>query len=926
MKLLNHIFTTIDNLNDFIEQINTDNTIFIQVLCGDFNLIKLQSVLDLLTKTLPLSNIIGSSTAGEICNGVISRKGILISLSLFEDVKVNTYYFPISNFESGAKAANKVIQQDTKACILFSEGLNSDPESFLDGFSSINKDVILAGGNAGDNFEFNKTFVIKGNKIFDDGVVLASLTSHNLVVFNQYTLEWTPVGREMLITKADKNIIYEIDNKPIVDVFSYYLGADAVKNIPKDTIEFPLIKVEGGISIARSMVGETTDGGFIFAGHLKEGDKVKFAIGNFDDVIVNAQKFQLKLTKKPIEATYIYSCSVRDLFLKEHLNYEFGLIEDIAPTSGFFTYGEYFHTKEKTQLLNISTTALSLSETNTLQKHQETFEVISKSSILKSLTHLANTTQKELNTNISFLAQYKSAMDRSSIVSKTDKNGIIIYVNDNFCEISGYSKKELMGANHNIIRHPSTPDSLFKVMWSTIKSGEIWRGTYKNISKSGEVYHVKTVISPIFDDGHIIEYIAVRIDITDIIKKDAVIRKSLIDSLTGLYNRRALLNKLEEKEEYNILVLMNLDRFSEINDYFGYDVGDQILVNFSLKLKKTFENNKNIFRLPSDDYAVIIKPEENIKDQTKSIALLIDQLTENSCKLNGHNISIDVSFGVAYGQNSVIYRLAHIALKEAKSTHRKFVFFNDEQNLINKIKNNINIINTIKSAIKDNRITPYYQGIVDNKTKKIVKYESLIRLIKKEGTVLSPFFFLEQSKKAKNYQYLTRIMITKTFETFVNLDYDFSINLTYSDIHSKETMCVLRDNLIKHSCGERLILEIVESEGIEHLEEVTLFIQQVKQYGCKIAIDDFGSGYSNFSYLAELDIDFIKIDGSLIQNIDTDANKRLAVESILYFAKNKGIKTIAEFVETESVFNIIVELGIDYSQGYLFSKPQKSVC
>jgi diguanylate cyclase (GGDEF)-like protein len=371
---------------------------------------------------------------------------------------------------------------------------------------------------------------------------------------------------------------------------------------------------------------------------------------------------------------------------------------------------------------------------------------------------------------------------------------------------------------------------------------------------------------------------------------------------------------------------MNLDRFSEINDYFGYDVGDQILVNFSLKLKKTFENNKNIFRLPSDDYAVIIKPEENIKDQTKSIALLIDQLTENSCKLNGHNISIDVSFGVAYGQNSVIYRLAHIALKEAKSTHRKFVFFNDEQNLINKIKNNINIINTIKSAIKDNRITPYYQGIVDNKTKKIVKYESLIRLIKKEGTVLSPFFFLEQSKKAKNYQYLTRIMITKTFETFVNLDYDFSINLTYSDIHSKETMCVLRDNLIKHSCGERLILEIVESEGIEHLEEVTLFIQQVKQYGCKIAIDDFGSGYSNFSYLAELDIDFIKIDGSLIQNIDTDANKRLAVESILYFAKNKGIKTIAEFVETESVFNIIVELGIDYSQGYLFSKPQKSVC
>lgn len=925
MKLLNHKFTTIEKLSLFIEKINKNKTIFIQVLCGDLNLIKLQSVLDLLATKLPLSSIIGSSTAGEICNGVISRKGILISFSLFENVKVDTYYFPTSNFETGVKAANKVIQADTKACILFSEGLNGDPESFLGGFSSINKDVILAGGNAGDNFLFNKTFVIKGNQIFDDGIVLASLASNTLTVSNQYTLEWTPIGREMTITKADKNTIYEIDNKPILDVFTYYLGTDAVRKIPQGTIEFPLIKIKHGITIARSMVGETADGGFIFAGHFDNGDKVKFAIGNLDDVLANAPKLQLELIKKPVEATYIYSCSVRDLFLKEHLNYEFGLIEDIAPTVGFFTFGEYFYTKEKTQLLNITTTTLSLSETNQLNNNQEKVEVTSKSSMLKSLTHLANTTQKELDTNINFLAQYKSAMDRSGIVSKTDKNGTIIYVNDRFCEISGYSQKELMGASHNIIRHPNTPNNLFKAMWTTIKSGKIWRGTYKNLSKSGDTYYVKTVISPIFDDNnHIIEYIAIRIDITDIIKKDAVIRKSLTDSLTGLYNRQALLNKLEEEQE-NVLILMNLDRFSEINSYFGYDIGDQVLIKFSLKLKMIFENNKNIFRLSGDDFAVIIKPEKNIKDSKKSILFLINQLTENTCELDGHNISIDASFGIAYGQNSIIYRLAYIALKEAKSTQRKLVYFNDENNLENKLKNNIDIINTIKSAIKDNRIVPYFQGIVDNKTKKIVKYESLMRLAKTNGTVLSPFFFLEQSKKAKSYQYLTRIMITKTFEKFSKLDYEFSINLSFSDIHSKETMRVLRDNLIKYSCGERLIFEIVESEGIEHLEEVTLFIQKVKQYGCKIAIDDFGSGYSNFSYLAKLDIDFIKIDGSLIQNIDTDVNKRLAVESILYFAKNKGIKTIAEFVENESIFNTVVELGIDYSQGYLFSQPQETI-
>jgi len=925
MKLLNHTFTNIKKLTYFIEKINKNKTIFIQVLCGNFNINQLQVILELLTKKLPSSQIIGASTAGEIGNGSISRKRILISFSLFDDVKVETYYFPTSNFDRGMEAARKVIKPDTKACILFSEGLKGDPESFLAGFSSINNNVILAGGNAGDNAEFSKTFVIKGAKIFYDGIVLASLNSNTLIVSNHCALEWSPVGKEMCITAADKNIVYEIDNKPIRDVYAYYLGSDAVKNILQSTMEFPLIKTNKEITIARTMVAEAPDGGFIYAGHFKCGDKVRFAIGNIDEVLANAPKLQLALIKKPVEATYIYSCYVRDVFLKEHLNYELRLVDDIAPTAGFFTYGEFFHTKEKSQLLNITTTTLSLSEKIKLPINQDNLKLTTKDSMLKSLTHLANATQKELDTNINFLAQYKSALDRSGIVSKTDKNGIIIFVNDKFCEISGYSEQELMGSNHNIIRHPNTPDSLFKNMWKTIKSGKVWRGTYKNLSKSGGTYIVKTVISPIFDnDGHIIEYMAIRIDVTDIIKKEALFKKSVTDSLTGLCSRQALLNKLEE-EEKNTLILMNLDRFSEINDYFGYDIGDQLLVEFSLKLKMIFQGNKNIFRLSGDDFAVLINSNEAIKEFKESILLFTNQFTDYACEINGNNISLDVSFGVACGQNSIIYRLAHIALKEAKHTQEKVVFFNKTNNFEDKIKSNIDIINTIKLAIKDNRITPYFQGIVDNKTKEIVKYESLMRLIQTDGTVLSPFFFLEQSKKAKNYQYLTRIMIKKTFKKFASLDYEFSINLTLTDMRSKDTMLVLFENLEQYSCGDRLIVEIVESEGIENFNEVVQFIKKIKSFGCKVAIDDFGSGYSNFSYLAELDIDFIKIDGSLIQNINEDANKRLAVESILYFAKNKGIKTIAEFVETESIFNTIVELGIDYSQGYLFSKPQETI-
>jgi PAS domain S-box-containing protein/diguanylate cyclase (GGDEF)-like protein len=922
MKLFNHKFISIDKLSTFIKKLDKNKTIFIQVLCGDLSTPKIQSILGVLTAELPLAKITGASTAGEICNGVVSRKGILISFSLFENVKVETHYFPITNYKSGVEAAGKIIQPDTKACILFSEAIKGDPESFLGGFSSINKKVVLAGGNAGDNSEFTKTFIIKGSHIFYEGIVIASLSSDSLIVSNHYTLEWTPIGKEMCITKVDKNIIYEIDHKPVFDIFKYYLGDDALKNIPQNTVEFPLIKINEHPAIARSMVGTTADGGFVFAGHFNKGEKVKFAIGNLDNVLANAPKYQLELIKNPIEATYIFSCSVRDLFLKEHLNYEFGLIEDIAPTTGFFTYGEYFHTKEKTQLLNITTTTLSLSETTKLHDSHEKFEVTSRSSMLKSLTHLANTTQKELDTNIHFLTQYKSAMDRSGIVSKTDERGVIIYVNDKFCEISGYSRTELLGASHNIIRHPNTQESLFKSMWNTIKKGKMWRGTYKNLTKSGKTYYVKTVISPIVDDDdRIVEFIAIRIDVTDLIEKDAEIKKNLTDSLTGLYNRQALLSKLEDKKE-STLILMNLDRFSEINNYFGYSVGDQILDKFSMKLQRVFSNNKDIFKLSGDDYAVLFKSTNTTDKLEDEIRPFIEQLAHNECKLNGHNISLDVSFGVSTGKNSNIFRLAHVALKEAKQTHKKIVFLNGGMGLENKINNNIDIINAIQSAIKDDRITPYFQGIVDNKTKKIVKYEALIRLIKRNGEVLSPFFFLDASKKAKSYQELTRIMITKVFDAFKYVDYDFSINLTLSDMRSKKTMSVLYDNLEKCGCGKRLILEIVESEGIEYFEEVCLFIKEVKKHGCRVAIDDFGSGYSNFAYLAKLDIDFIKIDGSLIHDIDKDENKRIAVESILYFAKNKGIKTIAEYIETESIFNLTLELGVDYSQGYLFSKPQ----
>jgi len=202
-----------------------------------------------------------------------------------------------------------------------------------------------------------------------------------------------------------------------------------------------------------------------------------------------------------------------------------------------------------------------------------------------------------------------------------------------------------------------------------------------------------------------------------------------------------------------------------------------------------------------------------------------------------------------------------------------------------------------------------------------VKYEALIRLKQSDGSILSPYFFLEPAKKAKLYSKLTEIMIEKSFKKFADLEYDLSINLCLQDIQSDQVRSLLIKSLNKYKCGSRVVLEIVESEGIENFDELKSFIVEVKKYGCKIAIDDFGTGYSNFCYLAKLDIDYIKIDGSLVDNIDKDMTQKITVQSILLFAKNMNIKTIAEYVENENIYNMLVELGVDFSQGYYFSKP-----
>ncbi|NOX15694.1 MAG: PAS domain S-box protein, partial [Epsilonproteobacteria bacterium] len=480
------------------------DSILIQLFCGDLDTNKVQSILNILKIKLPNAKIIGSSTTGEIFNGVIYENTITISFAIFEKTNLRISYYPKADFQTGVDIANRFLLPSTKAIIAFSETLKQDSELFLEGFNSVENSIVIAGGNAGDNYNFTKTFIICDDKIYFEGLVVCALDSDVLHIHSDYSLEWKTIDNEMIVTKADANTIYEIDYMLVENIYKYYLGNEIVNDFPVSVIEFPLVKIDDGVHIARSVVNKNKNGGYIYAGHFKVGDRVKFAIGNIENVLSKASYLYNSVAMNPAEATFIYSSSARKMFMGEKLNHEFGLIEQVAPTVGFFTYGEFYHGKRKNQLLNITTTTLSLSESGKVNQKEILLPKKYHLSISNTLVNLINVSNKKLS-------QYKELLDISSIVSKADINGRITYTNDEFCRISGYSREELIGKNHNIVKHPETDRAIYRDMWRVINSKKVWKGTIRNRAKDGSDYYVKCIIMPILnDDGEIVEYISAR--------------------------------------------------------------------------------------------------------------------------------------------------------------------------------------------------------------------------------------------------------------------------------------------------------------------------------------------------------------------------------------------------------------------------------
>lgn len=395
---------------------------------------------------------------------------------------------------------------------------------------------------------------------------------------------------------------------------------------------------------------------------------------------------------------------------------------------------------------------------------------------------------------------------------------------------------------------------------------------------------------------------------------------AVTDELTGLLNRNKF-NQLLREEGEKTLLLINVDNFDNINISYGYENGDIILQNIARFLQHNSPDPSLIFRLGHDEFAIVY-PENNLTDAQKYAEELKIKITASPIEHEGIYIRFTATIAIAGGESDIL-KNTHIALKEARFLGKNRIHVYNEASLFEGYQKEIQRhIPILFDALNKNRIVPYFQPIRNNATQKIEKYEALARIFSDDDIVM-PYYFIKAAELSGMLPDITRIMIEKSFQFFEGKTLEFSINIGEQDLNDCYLLDFLEQRAHKYNIvPERVVIEVLEGISADVTEQNLNQLKELKKSGFQLAIDDFGTQYSNFERIQRLNVDYIKIDGSFIKNIDTDPNSYKIAQTIAYFAKNIGAKVIAEFVHSSSVYQKVLELGIDYTQGYYIGEPK----
>ena len=394
--------------------------------------------------------------------------------------------------------------------------------------------------------------------------------------------------------------------------------------------------------------------------------------------------------------------------------------------------------------------------------------------------------------------------------------------------------------------------------------------------------------------------------------------------LTGLPNRNRLLEDLKQADIANVSVI-NIDKFREVVTLYGPAIGDHVLKQFSLRLSRidsTAVDNYKTYRLHGDEFATLVTGQHPPELLAQQLQYLYNHLTKNPYQAGLKRLKLRVRMGAASG-NEDAFTLAGVALREARETNKSIVIYDRKQQLPEAYRRNFDLTQQLRTALDEKRFVPYYQPLLNTTTAEFEKYECLARMVDNEGNVIcQPDDFLPVAYRSRLYHRFSEQMLETIFSQLSTHEHTLSINLSVSDVNHPPTTQLIFHHLAQIKNASQVEFEIMENENIDNLAGMVRFIQKAKSFGCKVGLDDLGKDYSNIDRLIALPVDFVKIDGNIIQHIAIDTEAQHLARMIISFAYKKKIKTVAEFCCDGKTSDMARRLGVDYLQGYHIGKPQ----
>tara|TARA_R110002111_G_scaffold247140_5_gene310198 strand:+ start:14945 stop:16678 length:1734 start_codon:yes stop_codon:yes gene_type:complete len=546
-----------------------------------------------------------------------------------------------------------------------------------------------------------------------------------------------------------------------------------------------------------------------------------------------------------------------------------------------------------------------------------------------------------INSELTCLQAFRDAVDEAGIVAITDLRGKILEVNDNFCEISGYSREELIGADHRILRSEQHSPDFFKDMYRTICGGRTWRGEICNKSKNGTLYWVDTTIVPLLNrQGKVGGFLALRIDISE--------QKRLVESLqqlahhdplTGLPNRVAILESIQKvinrrSDKHFALLFMDIDRFKLINDSLGHEVGDKLLQEFATRLRKSVRAADMIqaARLGGDEFVVLL---ENISEPHDAIlvAKRLMKTLAQPYELSGYTIYSKASVGIVTSEHlsetaSEMLSNADLAMYEAKAAKMDCPIVFDRV-LRDKAQKRLYIENELRDVIARNELRLFYQPIVELESGAVKGVEALIRWFHAESGLITPDEFIPVAEEMGMIIPIGNFVIDEACRQLSewrkalgeNAPANLHVNVSRKQLEHPTLVKIVKQAIQKHEIPpDCLHLEVTESIIMHDRKTSIETLNQLKKLGVHIDVDDFGTGYSSLSCLGDFPIDVLKLDREFIKKSDRSREVML-IHALIILAEKLGLEVIAEGIETSEQLALLRKLGCGYGQGYFFSKP-----